>query len=71
MTLVIHWSGGVRFEYTSAQKQWITSAIASPWREYIIQDHTVALFATKCELLYNISDVFLESLFSFKPETFC
>ena len=34
MTLVIHWSGGVRFEYTSAQKQWITSAIASPppWR---------------------------------------
>ena len=25
---------GVRFEYTSAQKQWITSAIASPppWR---------------------------------------
>ena len=29
MTPVIHWPGGDRFEYTSAQKQWIASAFAS------------------------------------------
>ena len=56
MTLVIHWSGGVRFEYTSAQKQWITSAIASPppWRAsaVIAQSSPTALFVFICKV-YN------------------
>ena len=30
MTLVVHWSGGVRLLYTSVQNPWTTSIIASP-----------------------------------------